>query len=159
MEMHYNYIQIRQNVIKNYKSHNAKTLLLWTPTPPPQNRHLLQHAPLRLYALHQAKNLLWITKQIRMPHCTVHSGSDVADDLIWVGRMYDPLLLNNNLLVWRDKTRMGINFVVRNGRKGVHNMMWYSNEPSHVPPRMVSQLVIRNQITPLLHVEQTQWRS
>jgi len=105
--MYYDYIQIRQNVIKKlqkYKNHNAKTLLSWTPTPPPQSRHLLQRGPLGLYALYQAKNLLWITKHIRMSHCTVQSGSDVTDDLVWVGRMYGPLLLNNNLLVGRDMT-------------------------------------------------------
>ena len=119
--MYYDYIQIRQNVIKKlqkYKSYTVKTLLTWTPTPPPRRRHLLQHAPLGLYALHQAKNLLWITKHIRMPHCTVHYGSDVDDDLVWVRRMYSPLLLNNNLLVGRDMTRMGINFVFRICRRG-----------------------------------------
>jgi len=66
---------------------------------------------------------LWITKHIRMPHCTVHSGFDVVDDLVWVGRLSGPLLLNNNLLVGRDMTRMGISCVVRNGRRGVHNRM------------------------------------
>jgi len=97
-------------------------------------RDLLQNAPLGLDALHHAKNL-WIIKHIKMPHCTVTSGYDVADDLVWVERMSGPLLLNNNLLVGRDRTRMGISCEVRNGRKGF-NRMWYSNEPSHVPPRM-----------------------
>jgi len=50
-----------------------------------------------------------------MSHCTVHSG---PDDLVWVGRMSDPLLLNNNLLVRRDRTMRGISCVVRNGSRG-----------------------------------------
>ena len=87
-------------------------------TPPPRSRHLLHHAPLRLYAPHQANNLLWIMKHSRMPHCTVHSGYDVVDYLVWVGRMFGPLLLHKNLLVRRDRTRRGINCVVRNGRRG-----------------------------------------
>jgi len=57
-------------------------------------------------------------KHSRMRHCTVHSGSDVADDLIWVGRMFSPLLLSKNLLVRRDRTRRGISCVVRIGRRG-----------------------------------------
>jgi len=57
-------------------------------------------------------------KHNKMSHCTVHSGPDVADDLVWVGRMSDPLLLNNNLLVRRDRTRRGISCVVRNGCRG-----------------------------------------
>ena len=139
--MYYDYIHIQQCQKKPRKYH--KNLLVWTPTPPLRSRHLLHHAPLGLAALHHAKNL-WITKHIRMCHCTVHSGSDVADDLVWVWRMSGSLLLNKNLLVGRYKTRRSINCVVRNGRRGVHNRMWYSNEPSHVPPRMSPRLVIRN---------------
>ena len=62
-------------------------------------------------------------KHSKMRHCTVHSGSDVADDLVWVERVFGPLLLDKNLLVRRDRTRRGINCVVRNGRRGVHNKM------------------------------------
>jgi len=76
--------KVKNNVIKGPKSANViglqsnpskchkklrkyhKTLLPWTPTPPLGSRHLLHHAPLRLDALHYAKNL-WITKHIRMP--------------------------------------------------------------------------------------------
>ena len=90
----------------------------WTPTPPLRSRHLLHHAPLGLDALHQANNLLRIMKHIRILHCTVHSDSDVADDLVWVRGLSGPLLLNNNLLVRRDRTRIGISNVVMNGSRG-----------------------------------------
>jgi len=53
-----------------------------------------------------------------MPYCTVHSDPDVVDDLVWVERMSGPLLLNNNLLIRRDRARRGISCVVRNGRRG-----------------------------------------
>jgi len=51
------------------------------------------------------------------------------------------------------KTRRSINCVVRNGRRGDQNRMWYSNEPSYVPPSMSPRLVIRNRMTPLLMTE------
>jgi len=95
-------------------------------------------------------------KHIRMPHCTVQYSSDVVDDLVWVRRIYGPLLLNKNLLVRRDRTRMGISYVVRNGRRWVQDRMSYPNEPSHVPPKMSPRLTIRNQISHLLQAEDMQ---
>jgi len=120
-----NVIRLQPNPSKCHKKPRKyhKTLLPWTHTPHPRSRHLLHHAPLGQDALHQTHNLLWIMKHNRMPHCTVHSGSDVVDDLVWVGRMSGPLLLNKNLLVRRDRTRRGLSCVVRNGRRGVHNRM------------------------------------
>jgi len=42
----------------------------------------------------------------------LHSGSHVADDLEWIERMFDPLMLNNNLLV----DMSGI-YILRNGSR------------------------------------------
>ena len=120
-----NVIGLQPNPTKCHKKklHKSYWSIPWTSTPPPRSRHLLQHAPLRLYVLHQANNLLWIMKHSRMRHCTVHSSSNVADDLVWVERMSGLLLHNKNLPVRRDRTRRGINCVVMNGCRRVHNKM------------------------------------
>jgi hypothetical protein len=99
-------------------------------SPPPRNRILLQHAILRLDALHNTDNER-ILKHIRNPHSTIHSAPDVLDDLEWVGNLSDPLLLNNNLIVRRD-----ISCVLNNGRMVAHNRMGYTVEPFDVPPRI-----------------------
>jgi len=135
-----------------YKSHNVKTLLPWTPIPPPRSWHLVKHDIIGLEALENAAKE-WIWNHLKNLYCMLHFASHVVVDLEWIERMYGPLLLNNNLLVGRDGTRMGISCVVRNDRRGVHNRMWYSIEPTHVPPRMPPRHVIRNKITPLLLAE------
>jgi len=58
----------------------------------------------------------------------LHSDSHAADDLQWIGRMSDPLMLNNNLLVDRSGS-----YVLRNGSRADDKRMRYMVEPSHVP--------------------------
>ena len=77
-------------------------------------------------------------------HSTFHSASDAVDDLEWVGKLSDPLLLNNNLLV-RD-----MSCVVSNGHMRAHNRMGYNVEPFDIPHLMLPHLVLQDWITPLL---------
>jgi len=135
-------IHIRKNVIKKlqiYKSHKIKPYShgLWLLL-------LLHHTILGSDALHNAENQ-WIWKHIRNPHCTLHFGSVVVNDLEWVWRLSDPLLLNNNLLVERD-----MSCIVRNGRRCDHNRMRYFVEPFHVPLWMLPHLILRDRMTHLL---------
>jgi len=98
-----------------------------THSPLSWNRLFLRHAILRPDALHNVGNKrIW--KHIRMPHCTIHSISDVLDDLEWVGNLYDSPLLNNNLLVRRD-----MSCVLSNKRMLAHKWMRYTVEPFDVP--------------------------
>lgn len=113
----------------NFKYTNVvkKTILLWTMTHSshPGNRILLQHAILLLDVL-QRTDKEWI--HLRILQCWLDSGSDVRNNLEWVGNMSDPLLLNNNLLV-----RRGMSCVLCNGRMVAHNRMRNTVEPSDVP--------------------------
>jgi len=117
---------------------------MWTPTPPLRSRHLLKHAIIGPDALQNAEKK-WIWKHMRNPHCTLHFDYDVVDDLEWVGRTSDPLLLNNNLLVYRSG-----NCVLKNGSRADHKRMGYTVEPFHVPLWMNPLLALRDRLTPLL---------
>jgi len=79
-----------------------------------------------------------------MPHCTIHYGSDVQNNLEWVGKLSGPLLLNNNLLARRDMT-----YVIINGRRLVENRMRYTVEPSDVPLLILPQIPLPCLSTPL----------
>jgi len=123
------------------------TLLLisWTPTPPQRSRHLVKHGIIRLDALQNAEKE-WIWNHLRNLHCMLHSASDVADDLEWVERMSDPLLLNNNHLVDRSG-----NIVLKNGSRVDDKRIGYTVEPFNVPIWMHPLIVLRDRLTaPLL---------
>jgi len=105
-----------------------------TLSPPSRNRLLLQHAILRLDALHNA-NKERMCKHIRIRHSTIQFAPDVLDDLEWVGNLSGPLLLNNNLLIRRDKS-----YVLSNGCMVAHKWMRYTVEPFDVPSRILLQL-------------------
>ena len=58
----------------------------------------------------------------------LNSGSDIADDLEWVGRMSGLLLIKNNLLVDRSG-----NYLLRNASRADDKRMSYFVEPCNVP--------------------------
>jgi len=72
---------------------------MWTmtPRPPPWNRLLVKHTIIGPEALQNAQKE-WIWNHVWNLHRLLHSGSHAADDLQWIGRMSDPLLVNKNIL-------------------------------------------------------------
>jgi hypothetical protein len=73
-----------------------------------------------------------------MPHCTIHSGVDVHNNLEWVVNLSGPQLLNINLLVRRD-----MSCVLSNRRMVAHHRMRYTVESFDVPLHNFLALVYR----------------
>jgi len=70
---------------------------------PLRNRLVLHNAILRPDVLHNVDKER-MCKHIRMRHNTIHYALDVVNYLEWVGKLSSPLLLNNNLVVRREKS-------------------------------------------------------
>jgi len=126
------------------KSPKNKTLLLWTPQPPPRNRLLVKHDVIGTNALQNAEKE-WIWNHLWNLKCMLHSVPHGAKDLPRIRRMSAPVLVNKNIVV--DRYR---HCNLRLWRRVDDDRMGYTVEPPDVPIRMPPRLVVRDWVTPML---------
>jgi len=119
---------------------------MWTmtPRPPSWNRMLVKHAIIGTEALQNVEEE-WIWNHLWDLHHMLHSASDAANDLRWIGRMAGPLLVNKNILVDRSRHDNG-----RLWSRVDDKRMGYTVEPPNVLIWMLPRLVVRDLVTPLL---------